>query len=106
MNIYLISQTIVEGYDSYDSAVVVAETEDDARSIHPSEFVTHVTDGVWMGTYKGGKSIGEEYKFHSYSWPTYSGIEDVKVEYLGKTIKERKRLRENLKRAWRYISVI
>ena len=35
MNIYLISQTKVQGYDVYDSAVVVAKSEADARSIHP-----------------------------------------------------------------------
>ena len=36
VNIYLISQMKVQGYDIYDSAVVVAESEADARSIHPS----------------------------------------------------------------------
>lgn len=36
MNIYLISQTENLGYDKYDSAVVVAESEEQAKSIHPS----------------------------------------------------------------------
>jgi hypothetical protein len=36
MNIYLISQTKNNGYDTYDSAVVVAESEEDAKSIHPN----------------------------------------------------------------------
>ena len=31
-----ISQDVNIGYDAYDSAVVAADTEDDARSIHPS----------------------------------------------------------------------
>jgi hypothetical protein len=35
MNIYLISQKENDIYDCYDSAVVAAESEDDARSIHP-----------------------------------------------------------------------
>ena len=35
MNLYLISQRKNNGYDTYDSAVVAAESEDDARSIHP-----------------------------------------------------------------------
>jgi hypothetical protein len=36
MNIYLISQNDVCGYDTFDSAVVIAESEEDARSIFPS----------------------------------------------------------------------
>ena len=35
MNIYLISQDKNEGYDSFDSAVVVAENEEKAKLIHP-----------------------------------------------------------------------
>ena len=35
MNLYLISQTENEDYDTYDSAVVCAETETQARRIHP-----------------------------------------------------------------------
>lgn len=36
MNLYLISQTENEDYDTYDSAVVRAKSEDDARLMHPS----------------------------------------------------------------------
>jgi hypothetical protein len=35
MNLYLISQDVNEDYDTYDSAVVVAESEDAAQHIHP-----------------------------------------------------------------------
>ncbi len=35
LNIYLISQDVNKEYDTYDSAVVIAENEDDARIIHP-----------------------------------------------------------------------
>ena len=35
MNIYLIEQSKNLGYDTYDSAVVVARSVKDARSIHP-----------------------------------------------------------------------
>ena len=35
MNLYLISQTENEGYETYDSAVVCAETEAEAQRIHP-----------------------------------------------------------------------
>ena len=35
MNLYLISQTINDDYDSWDSAVVAAESAGAAREIHP-----------------------------------------------------------------------
>ena len=36
MKLYLISQTEVQGFDTYDSAVVCANTEEDAKNIHPN----------------------------------------------------------------------
>jgi hypothetical protein len=36
MNLYLISQEVNSDYDTYSDAVVAAESEDEARSIHPS----------------------------------------------------------------------
>lgn len=36
MNLYLISQTQNQTYDTYDIAVVAAESENHARAIHPS----------------------------------------------------------------------
>lgn len=35
MNIYLISQNHNNNWDTYDSAVVVAESEDIAKRMHP-----------------------------------------------------------------------
>jgi hypothetical protein len=35
MNIYHISQSVNRGYDTYDSAVVTAESEEDARQMYP-----------------------------------------------------------------------
>ncbi len=37
MNLYRISQNVNTGYDTYDSAVVVAANEDEARRMHPAE---------------------------------------------------------------------
>ena len=36
MKLWVISQTVNRGYDTYDSAVVAAETEEEARNILPS----------------------------------------------------------------------
>ena len=49
MNLYLLTQTEETGYDTYDSVVVAAKSEDEARKIHPSEWVVDWDDfgGVW-----------------------------------------------------------
>lgn len=90
MNLYLISQDFNNDYDAYDSAVVAAKSPKDARTIHPSEYVTHVNNGKWMGTYGGGDRIGVEYdNDDGHDWVSYSGIEHINVEYLGITTRER-----------------
>lgn len=38
MNIYLLTQHDVTGYDTYDSCVVLAESEDEAKIIHPAYY--------------------------------------------------------------------
>jgi len=50
MKLWLITQTENEGYDTYDSAVVAADTEEAARHIHPSmSYLKPVP--VWGGSY-------------------------------------------------------
>jgi hypothetical protein len=89
MKLYLLSQSKVSGWDTFDSMVVSAESEQDARNIHPSKFVTHHKDGKWMGTYRGGKNIGCEYVNPTSDWVNFSDIESVSAEYLGETAKPR-----------------
>jgi len=51
MGIYLLTQTAVRGYDTYDSCIVVAASPEEARRIHPRG------DRVWDGrrwTYSDG----------------------------------------------------
>ncbi len=89
MKLYLISQDINSGYDSYDSAVVSAESEEDARKIHPDypDFVTHVKGNKWMGTYSEN---GEEYDMdNERNWIPYKDISKIEVEYLGTTNQKR-----------------
>ncbi len=61
MNIYLIFQYENTGYNTYDTAVVIAESEEGARLTHPS----------------GGEEWIEE------SW---ADPEDVEVELLGQAL--------------------
>ena len=91
MKLYLLSQDSVSGYDTYDAVVVAAESEDEARTIHPSRFVTHVTSGEWMGTYADNATTrkrgiaGNEYLNEPDSWVRFIDIDKINARYLGET---------------------
>ena len=38
MNLYLIKQDVNNGYDTYDSAVVIASSAEEAKNIHPEGY--------------------------------------------------------------------
>lgn len=38
MNLYLLEQIVNTGYDTYDSTIVAANTEEEAKEIHPSVY--------------------------------------------------------------------
>ena len=65
MKLWLISQTEIDEYDTFDSAVVAAETEEAARNTHP------------MGDGRGLEC--NKYP----SWATHA--DNVCAEYLGET---------------------
>lgn len=67
MNLYLISQTSNNDYDTYDSAVVCAESEDAARTMHPSG-----DDSAWE-------------RHRGVSWATWcQDPKDVSVRRIGR----------------------
>jgi hypothetical protein len=76
MKLWLISQDENDDYDTYDSAVVAAETESEARSIHPGDNQLSLKNGKWVGT----RPDGTEYESYSGTW---SRTDAVKVEYIG-----------------------
>lgn len=49
MKIWKLTQDVCTGWDTYESAIVAAETEDDAKRIHPSNFSMNWNDcgSVW-----------------------------------------------------------
>lgn len=71
MNLYLLEQDINGGYNTYDSAVVAAESEDEARMIYPSPYVID-----WDGKCDMGGA--------------WCNKEDVKVKLIGYAINESK----------------
>lgn len=62
MKLFLITQTENNGYDTYDSAVVAAQNEENARKMHPS-----------------GHNEGWEYSYT----PWASSPDKVTVIYIG-----------------------
>ena len=62
MNLYLISANEPSSYNTYDSAIVAAESEAIAKTIHPD-----------------GTIISED-KYDKYTWTSPSNVE---VSYLG-----------------------
>jgi len=69
MKLWKIYQDVNNSYDTFDSAVVAAETENDARFTNPQFKDRDNTDWDGIATY------------HS----TWCDAKDVTVEYLGKT---------------------
>lgn len=72
-NIYLLKQTVNNGYDTYDSAVVCANSKDEARLIHPGG-----NDDI--GVNNNGEFYSKRYKYASDDWVP---IVNVTVIYIG-----------------------
>ena len=90
MKLYKLSQEINNHYDTYDSVIVCAENEEEARKIHPAHYVTHYRDGAWYGTYS--RPPFEEYEEgYSSNWVNFDQIDKIKVEYIGEASKDIKK---------------
>ena len=76
MNLYLISQTKNTNYDSYDSAVVIAESEYEACMIHPS--------GKKMTVSSSGYFIFSKECYCEFDWVL--NVDDVCVELIAKNV--------------------
>jgi len=61
MKLFLITQSANNDYDTYDSAVVACETEEDAQYTHPDYHFKWV-DGEWVFQINNGKTdkLGQE----------------------------------------------
>lgn len=73
MKLWLLAQTENTGWDTYDSAVVAAETEDAARMTHPyGNYVWREKERLWRS--KGG---------HHWTLNVWATPESVTVKYIG-----------------------
>jgi len=87
MKLWLLEQTVNNDWDTYDKAVVAAETEHDARMTHPNEWAA---DCGYDGSHPDLSSPEAfdawvrqaPYRKRPYSW---AFPWDVKVTYIGET---------------------
>ncbi len=77
MNIYLITQDDNSGYDTFDSAVVIAPDEETARHTHPYGY-------TWK---ESGWYDGREIEKYNYTWITPDKVE---VNFLGVAMRDLK----------------
>lgn len=75
MKLWHIWQTVNTGYDTYDSAVVAAETEEDARKTHPSDYVWRENNWYYYSEVSDTYYAGDCY--------TWSAPKDIQVECIG-----------------------
>lgn len=74
MKIWRISQNVNNNWNTYDSAVVFADTEQDARMTHPSYYEFGEEGEIWDGKHR--------------DYGRWCNAKDVIVEYLGVTDRE------------------
>lgn len=75
MKIYKISQDKIVDYDTYDSAVVIAANEEEARHIHPGNISFYFVEYGWRIVSQNIERIG---------WgDSWAPPDDVCVEYIG-----------------------
>ncbi|MGO2981580.1 MAG: hypothetical protein ACTID1_00240 [Pseudolactococcus laudensis] len=75
MNIYKLSQTINDDYETYDSCIVIAENEEEAIKIHPN--------GRQNWDTRGRKLENSYFVYENFDIDDWVEIEDIKVELIG-----------------------
>lgn len=83
MKLWLVKRKDPIGYDQYDSMVVAAETEEEARLTHPSGYLKAEKVGAyykWFWDMPLSNLNGKPY-----TNDTWGNVKDLSVEYLGTT---------------------
>lgn len=75
LKIYLLTQNEVRGWDTYDSCVVIAANEEEAKKIHPGNFK------VWNPNANCFTWPGENERDYLVDWP--NDLDAITATYLG-----------------------
>lgn len=84
MKLYLIEQNEANGWDTYDSAVVAAESEEAARKTHPSDYRGEFYDDERNQWYSTGADGARYYQTYASDWAV--SAEQVTARYLGDAV--------------------
>ena len=84
MNIYKVSQSINNDYDTYDSFICYASTEEEARKMYPSNYEPTKWD---EDTKKHIPCSWLDPEFTYNEWA--NKLDQVKVKYIGTTIENK-----------------
>jgi len=78
MNLYKLSQSVNNGYDTFDSCVVLADTKEEARCIHPNG------DKLWKNGkwYENRNGDEQPVEYNINDW--VHNVKDIRVEFLGR----------------------
>jgi hypothetical protein len=82
MKLFISTQDTNRGYDTYDSLVVCAENEEEARCMSPSHYVWDKEVEAWYFLKTDGS------KTRQFSTARADHVKDVKVKYLGEASQE------------------
>jgi hypothetical protein len=82
VNLYLISQSANDGYDTYSDAVVAAADEDSARKISPGSYIWSDAENCWMFKYADGTISKDS---HSSDW--VDDLNLITVKMIGRAVK-------------------
>ena len=92
MKLYKLSQEINTGCDTYNSAIVCAKNEEQARKIYPDSFITYNNKNQWYLTYpKKSKPSIHGYIYTGDCWVNAEQLDKIKVEYIGEASKNLKK---------------
>jgi hypothetical protein len=78
LNLYLISQDVNNNWDTYDSAVVAAASEEEARLIYPNNWAEDIIK--WNGS-KWFRYL-DDGRVHEYSSGSWTSPDNVSVQFL------------------------
>jgi len=91
MKIFKLSQNVNNDYDTYDSMIVIAENEEQAKRMHPSfDDIFYDEDKKKFWNYN---IVGEKYLFENEYGSWTNDLSKIEVEYIGEAKEgEKKRL--------------
>ena len=82
LKLYLISQNVNNGYDTFSAAVVCAENEEDAKRVHPHDgfkaYFDEEKKQFWTKRVDGKPYLFED-KYETWT----NDLKKIRVEYLG-----------------------